>query len=65
VALGAAAAKKDEPESEGLPGWAWGLIGLAVGAGLIWAITWYRHRRSQDTEPSDGGGQPGTGSPSP
>jgi hypothetical protein len=67
VALGAAAAKKDESdsESEGLPGWAWGLIGLAVGGGVVWAVAAYRRRHAPAGGASDGSGPPGTAPPSP
>lgn len=56
VAAGAAAARSQQPESEegGLPGWAWGLIGLAVGAAVIGAIWSYRNKHNPQTRPPGG-----------
>jgi len=56
AALGAAAAaahdKEGSEESEGLPGWAWVLIGAAAAALLIWAVSAIRRgKRPQPGEP--------------
>jgi hypothetical protein len=64
AAAGAAAATKNESETdEGLPGWAWGLIGVAVGGGAIWAILAYRHRRADDAGRGRPPGGPADGPP--
>jgi hypothetical protein len=60
AALAAAAAKGEGPEEgdEGLPGWAWGLIGAGAAGLLAWAIVAYRgrHRHAGSGPPRDGGG---------
>ncbi|HEY2282619.1 MAG TPA: hypothetical protein VGH60_03615 [Solirubrobacteraceae bacterium] len=60
AALAAAAAQGKGPEEgdEGLPGWAWGLIGAGAAGLLAWAIVAYRgrHRHAGSGPPRDGGG---------
>jgi hypothetical protein len=75
AALAAAAAKEKGTEEgdEGLPGWAWGLIGAGAAGLLAWAIVAYRgrHRHAGPGDPGDGGGagapppadNPGAGGP--
>lgn len=59
AAAGAAAARGQEPESEeGLPGWAWGLIGFAVGGAAIGAVSAYHHRHDLPPGPAGPGPTP-------
>lgn len=67
VALGAAAASHNAPESKessGLPGWAWALIGAAAVALLVWIVTAIRHRR-KGSPPGPGTLPPDDGPPRP
>ncbi len=55
AAAGAAAAQSKSSESDALPDWAWGLIGAALGAGVLGLVVYIRHLRARSREGPDTG----------